>query len=111
MVKLDRNSRFVVFFLIAQMAFFPACTSAPKYEGSTEQYDDIVITTKVHEAIIDEPSLRPFEINVRTVKGVVELSGTLNSRDDIDKALAVARGVSGIRFIKNDMRTQGTGDY
>lgn len=111
MVKLDRNSRFVVFFLVVQMAFFPACTSVPKYEGSTEQYDDIVITTKVHEAIIDELSLRPFEINVRTVKGVVELSGTVNSRDDIDRAMAVARGVSGIRFIKNDMRTQGTGDY
>ena len=111
MVKLDRNSRFVAFFLIAQLAFFPACTSAPKYEGSTEQYDDIVITTKVYEAIIDEPSLRPFEINVRTVKGVVELSGIVNSRDDIDKAMAIARSINGIRFVKNDMRTQGTGDY
>jgi len=111
MVKLDRNSRFIVFFLITQMILFPGCASTTQYQGSREQYDDIVITAKIHDAIIDEPSLRPFEINVRTVKGVVELSGTVDSRDDIDKALAVARGVSGIRFIKNDMRTQGTGDY
>ena len=110
MGQLDCTRRFFVFFLVTQIAFFPGCATG-KYEGSREQYDDIVITTKVHEAIIYEPSLRPFEINVRTVKGVVELSGTVNSRDDIDKALAVARGIGGIRFIKNDMRTLGTGDY
>ena len=110
MGQLDCTRRFFVFFLVTQIAFFQGCATG-KYEGSREQYDDIVITTKVHEAIIDEPSLRPFEINVRTIKGVVELSGTVNSRDDIDKALAVARGISGIRFIKNDMRTLGTGDY
>ncbi|WP_292995519.1 BON domain-containing protein [Nitrosomonas sp.] len=105
------NSRFIAFFLITQMAFFSSCASTPQFEGAREQYDDIVITTKVHEAILDEPSLRPFDINVRTTKGVVELSGLVNSRDDMYKAIAIARSVSGIKFIKNDMRIPGTGDY
>ena len=107
----ELNSRFITFFLITQMAFFLGCAPTPKYEGTREQYDDIVITTKVHEAILDEPSLRPYEINVRTLKGVVELSGIVNTRDDMDKAMAVARSVKGIKLIKNDMRIQGTGDY
>ncbi|MDO8893840.1 BON domain-containing protein [Nitrosomonas sp.] len=59
--------------------------------------------------MLDEPSLRPFDINVRTTKGVVELSGLVNSRDDMYKA--IARSVSGIKFIKNDQRIPGTGDY
>lgn len=105
------NSRFIAFFLMTHMVFLSGCVSTSGYQGSSEQFDDIVITTKVHEAILDERSLRPFEINVRTIKGVVELSGIVNSRDDMDKAIAVARSVSGIRFIKNDMRIPGTGDY
>ncbi len=99
------------YFLIALMIFFSGCASTPAFEGALEQYDDIMITTKVHEAILDELSLRPFDINVRTTKGVVELSGTVNTRDDMDKATAIARSVKGIRYIKNDMRTVGTGDY
>ena len=111
MTQLTVNHRFIVLFLSFQVLFFPACASTQKYEGSREQFSDIVITTKVHEAIIDEPSLRPFDINVRTIKGVVELSGLVNSRDEMDKAIAIARKVEGIKLIKNDMRTYGTGDY
>ena len=105
------NSRFMAFFLIIQMALFSGCATTPQFEGAREQYEDIVITTKVHEAILDELSLRPFDINVRTTKGVVELSGLVNSRDDMYKAIAIARSISGIKFIKNDMRIPGTGDY
>lgn len=65
----------------------------------------------MHEAIIDEPSLRPFDIDVRTIKGIVELSGLVNSTDDMDKAIAITRKVEGIKLIKNDMRTYGTGYY
>ncbi len=105
------NSRFMAFLLIIQIVFFSSCASKPQFEGAREQYDDIVITTKVHEAILDEPSLRPFDINVRTTKGIVELSGLVNSRDDMYKAIAIARSISGIKLIKNDMRIPGTGDY
>ncbi len=105
------KSSFIALILIIQMALFSSCTSTPQFEGAREQYDDIVITTKVHEAILDEPSLRPFDINVRTIKGVIELSGLVNSRDDMYKAIAIARSVSGIKFIKNDMRIPGAGDY
>lgn len=111
MTKLTVNHRFIVLFLSLQILFSLGCTTPQKYEGSREQFGDIVITTRVHEAIIDEPSLRPFDINVRTIKGVVELSGLVNSRDDMDKAIAIARKVEGIKLIKNDMRTYGTGDY
>ncbi|MBX3615556.1 BON domain-containing protein [Nitrosomonas sp.] len=111
MTQRTANNCFIVLFLLFQVLFSLGCTSAQKYEGSREQFDDIVITTKVHEAIIDEPSLRPFDINVRTIKGIVELSGHVNSRDDMDKVIAIARKVEGIKLIKNDMRTYGTGDY
>jgi len=35
---------------------------------------------------------------------VVQLSGFVNSREDINKAVRVARGVQGVVSVKNDMR-------
>jgi hyperosmotically inducible protein len=41
---------------------------------------------------------------VETFKGVVQLSGFVNSNEDITKAVAVARSVGGVKSVKNDMR-------
>jgi len=66
--------------------------------------DDTVITSKVKAAIFDDPSLKSAEINVETFKGVVQLSGFVNSREDINKAVRVAREIPGVTSVKNDMR-------
>lgn len=105
------SNHFIAFLLSTQIVFFAGCIATPKQVDTNEQFNDIVITTKIHEAILDEPSLRAFDINIRTSKGVVELSGFVNSRDDMNKTISIARSVSGIKFIKNDMRILGTGDY
>jgi osmotically-inducible protein OsmY len=53
---------------------------------------------------LNEPTLSSAEINVETFKGVVQLSGFVNSKADITKAVAVASGVGGVKSVKNDMR-------
>jgi osmotically-inducible protein OsmY len=82
------------------------CASTAKQEGTGEYMDDTVLTTKVKAAIFNEPSLKSAEINVETFKGVVQLSGFLTSQADVNKAVAVARGVSGVKSVKNDMRVK-----
>lgn len=80
------------------------CASTQTQEGTGEYVDDSVITSKVKAAILNEPTLSSAEINVETFKGVVQLSGFVNSRADIRKAEAVARDVIGVTSVKNDMR-------
>lgn len=80
------------------------CASTAKQEGTGEYFDDTVITTKVKAAVLNEPTLKSAEINVETFKGVVQLSGFVNSQADINKAAEVARGVPGVKSVKNDMR-------
>ena len=80
------------------------CGSTAKTEGTGEYVDDAVITTKVKAAIFNDPSLKVNEINVETFKGVVQLSGFVRSQADINKAVQVARGVAGVRSVKNDMQ-------
>jgi len=80
------------------------CASTPRQEGTGEYVDDTVITGKVKTAIFEEPTLKSAEINVETFKGIVQLSGFVSSQALEDRAVAVARGVGGVKSVKNDMR-------
>ena len=98
--------RFSTFFLTAMLAFFVGCAATPKQEGTGEYIDDSVLTTKVKAAVFNEPSLKSAEINVETFKGVVQLSGFVSSQADINRAAEVARSVTGVKSVKNDMRVK-----
>jgi osmotically-inducible protein OsmY len=80
------------------------CAATPARQSTGQYVDDAVITTGVKAAIVKEPTLKVAEINVETFKGVVQLSGFVNSKDDINTAVRVAGGVNGVQSIKNDMR-------
>jgi hyperosmotically inducible protein len=80
------------------------CASTARQEGTGEYVDDTVVTGKIKTAILAEPTLKSAEINVETFKGVVQLSGFVSSQAMEDKAVAVTRGVGGVKSVKNDMR-------
>jgi hypothetical protein len=91
-------------FLAVLLASVLGCAPTPTKEGTGEYVDDTVITTKVKAAIFNEPTLKSSEIKVETFKGTVQLSGFLKYQADIYKAVEVARGVNGVKSVKNDMR-------
>ena len=96
--------RFSAFFLAVMLVSMLGCAPTPTREGTGEYVDDTVITTKVKAAILNEPTLKVFQINVETFKGTVQLSGFVRSQADINKAVEVTRGVGGVKSVKNDMR-------
>ena len=96
---------FTIFAAIVFMSIL-GCASTTKSEGTGEYVDDSVITTKVKAAIFNEPTLKATEINVETYKGVVQLSGFVRSQSDVNRAEEVARGVKGVKSVKNDMRVK-----
>jgi hypothetical protein len=91
-------------FLAITLASVVGCASSSKQEGTGEYIDDSAITTKVKAAIFNEATLKSAEINVETFKGVVQLSGFVSSQAAENKAVEVARDVSGVKSVKNDMR-------
>jgi osmotically-inducible protein OsmY len=80
-----------------------ACAPTAKHEGAGEYIDDSVITGKVKAALVADPELKATEINVETYKGTVQLSGFVASPDDIPKATKLARGIEGVKSVKNDI--------
>jgi hyperosmotically inducible protein len=85
----------------------PAAAPSSNKEKAQVYVDDSVITAKVKTAVFEEASLKSAEINVETYKGIVQLSGFVRSRTDINKAVDVARRVKGVVSVKNDMIVKG----
>jgi len=91
--------------LAAAVAFALAgCASTSTHESTGQYIDDTTLTTKVKTAIFNDASLKSAEINVETFKGRVQLSGFVNSKEDIAHATVVAKGVGGVESVANDMR-------
>lgn len=63
--------------------------------------DDAEITAKAKAAIFAEPGLRTLQISVDTVKGVVTLTGSVDSQSSSDRAAALAGAVAGVKEVEN----------
>jgi osmotically-inducible protein OsmY len=96
--------RFSAVFIAALMVSALGCASQSEPQSPGAYMDDSWITTKVKTAILNEPSLKVLQINVETYKGVVQLSGFVDSAASQAKAVEVARSVQGVTSVKNDLR-------
>ncbi|MGE5844590.1 MAG: BON domain-containing protein [Syntrophaceae bacterium] len=99
------NRRRILGFLvcITLVTALLGCASTPTRESSGEYVDDTAITARVKAAIFDDPSLKVLQINVETFRGEVQLSGFVDSAQSVRRAGEVARGVQGVKSVKNDL--------
>jgi hyperosmotically inducible protein len=67
---------------------------------------DTAITTKVKAGLVKEPDLESLGIHVETEKGVVMLSGFVNSKSEADKAVKVAKGIDGVTNVKSAIQVK-----
>ena len=74
-----------------------------KTEASNQYINDSVITTNVKAAILNDPLLKVSQIKVTTVNGMVQLSGTLDSQESIDRAIEVAKSQKDVKSVQNDL--------
>jgi len=68
-----------------------------------ETIDDSVLTGKVKAALIGDPVTKARQISVETLRGVVQLSGFVDSAAERDQATKVAQAVTGVREVRNDL--------
>ena len=68
---------------------------------------DSAITTKVKTKLAADNPASMAKIHVDTDKdGVVWMSGTAKTQQDIDKAVSIAKGTEGVKSVKNDIKVQ-----
>ena len=77
-------------------------------EKNTQFAKDSALTTKVHTALANDVGLRTLKsINVDSDKGVVTLKGRVDSEDTKQRAETVAKRVSGVTAVKNELQVKG----
>ena len=89
--------------LLMLVATFAACSSTRTHESTGEYVDDSTITTKVKSLLAEDDFLKSFQIGVETYKGVVQLSGFVNSQQAVNKAGEITRSVKGVKSVKNNL--------
>lgn len=104
MAKLQRLIM-VVFFAACLSSFLGCSTTSSNTprESAGEYVDDSVITSKVKAALVGDMALKGFQINVETYQGVVQLSGFVDSADNVRRAGDLARNVNGVKDVKNNL--------
>ena len=68
---------------------------------------DSVITTKIKTKLAAEHAGSLKHISVDTDQnGVVWMTGTANSQQEIDQAIAIAKNTEGVKMVKSDLKVQ-----
>ena len=81
-------------------------TPPPSTTVGTE-LDDSVVTARVKSALLADPDVKSYGFKVETRKGEVQLSGFVDSQAQVDRAIAVTRGVEGAKSIDNKVSLKG----
>ncbi|HSD52872.1 MAG TPA: protein kinase [Burkholderiales bacterium] len=92
-----------------QAAATRADASAPP-EAPTGFWRDQAISFQVATKLGFDRSLYRSQVHVESAAGVVTLRGHVPSREDVAHAIAVARGVYGVREVRSELRV-GAPDY
>jgi hyperosmotically inducible protein len=80
-----------------------ACTPTRTQKSAGEQIDDTVLTAKVKTALIGDAETKARDIDVEVFRGIVQLNGFVNSSAEKSQATRVARGVTGVKEVHNNL--------
>ena len=79
------------------------CAGTSTRESTGEYIDDASITTKVKAAFVKDPVVKAMDVKVDTFKATVQLSGFVDTSEQKSRAEQIARGVTGVAGVKNNI--------
>jgi len=101
------NKAILIICTVLAVGLIPAtwlgCAATATRESTGEYIDDSTVTAKVKTALVKDPVVSALAVTVETYKGVVQLSGFVNTAAEKIQAEAVARGVYGVKSVTNSL--------
>lgn len=102
---------------LVALAALGACSKPAEPEAATPlsspmtlgtQVDDTVITSGVKSVLVADDLVKSLDLQVETRKGVVQLSGFVDSQAQIDQAVTLTRAVAGVTDVENGITLKGS---
>ena len=88
---------------VALFGGLSGCAGDHHRQSSGERADDSADSSRVRQALAADTEYKYGSVEVQTFKGVVQLSGFVNSRDQKNRAGDLAKRVGGIRGVENNI--------
>jgi len=85
-------------------AMLAACPGDRMSQSTTEAVDDSLIANKVTLALYSDKQVNGRGIRVESAQGVVELTGTVASAAEAQRAAQIAQQVKGVKAVHNRLR-------
>ncbi|MGH8718210.1 MAG: BON domain-containing protein [Burkholderiales bacterium] len=100
------NLHFAVLALLVSLPCYGLAQEYKTPQGEAERtlgevIDDATITAKIKTALLAEDDVKALRINVDTLEGKVTLTGSAESREQIEQAGEIAAGVAGVKSVDN----------
>lgn len=92
-----------VFLLVAAAFTAGGCAATGTRQSTGEYIDDTTITAKVKSALIADDTVKARDVQVETFRGSVQLSGFVDNSSQKSRAEQIARGVSGVQDVVNNI--------
>ena len=92
----------LVLFVIVVVTML-GCAGSRTQKSAGDVIDDGVIGAKVKTALLADEEVSGLQVEVETFKGVVQLSGFVDTAAQANKAEQIARGVQGTKEVQNKL--------
>ena len=99
----QRLSFFRLMMCLVVLTAMLGCAGSRTRESTGQYVDDSTITTKVKTALLADKDVSGRQVEVETFKGVVQLSGFVDSSIQKQKAEQIARRTQGVKEVKNNL--------
>ncbi len=86
---------------------FSGCAGTSTRESTGEYIDNAAVTARVKSALASDDFVRARDVQVETFRGIVQLSGFVDSEAQKNRATEVARSVQGVEQVKNNLIVKG----
>jgi osmotically-inducible protein OsmY len=101
---MQKKTRYMklVLCLILSVAIF-GCAGDRTTRSTGQAIDDSAVANKVKMALYADKEINGSQIEVEVFKGVVQLSGFVDSATQAQKAVQIARATNGVKEVRNSM--------
>jgi osmotically-inducible protein OsmY len=97
------RTTFIAAMTAAVLLTAPGCAVNRGQETVGAYVDDTGITTLIKARFVEDKQVDAVSIRVETLNGTVMLSGFAKNSVERNTAEAIARGVKGVKFVKNEI--------
>lgn len=96
----------MVWLLAALGAGLFGCAGDDTRQSTGQYIDDSAITAKVKSKLLSDDEVSGLAVEIETYKGVVQLSGFVDSEREKRRAEDLAEDVPGVRSVQNDLQVK-----